>query len=312
MNNSNIVYAGGVSGGLWKSTTGGQSWNKVVYSGDETNDFIYNLNVSCITQAANGDIYFGTGEYSGSNANYVGSNGNGIWKSTDGESFTHLTSTWSTSDQKDIFQVVNRLGADPSDPNKIYAATYKGLRVTTDGGTSWETIPDGISTGNKYKLCRDVKVGTDGTVVASINEKTYISTDGGQSFSTSVLSPSVSSGRLEFAIAPSNPNYIYCQAANPNGTLENIYQSTDKGASWNVIGPGGYLTFQPLGNQGNYDNIIAVFPNNPEKIIIGGQSTMYTCHQTLNGFLFQMDILIFRITDMYIQTIMKLFSIPIM
>ncbi len=276
MNNSNIVYAGGVSGGLWRSVTGGQSWNKVLYSGDATNDFVNNLNVSCITQAANGDIYFGTGEYSGSSANYVGSNGNGIWKSTDGVIFTHLESTWSTSNQKDIFQVTNRLAADPSDANKLYAATYKGLRVTTDGGVNWETIPDGISTGNKYKLSRDVKVGTDGTVVASINQKTYISTDGGETFATSTLWPSVSNGRLEFAISPSDPNYIYCQAANPNGTLENIYQSTDKGVTWNVIGPGGYLTFQPLGNQGTYDNIIAVFPNSPTKIIIGGQSTMYT------------------------------------
>ncbi|PJF32829.1 MAG: hypothetical protein CUN57_03850, partial [Phototrophicales bacterium] len=34
-NNPNVIYAGAVSGGLWKSTTGGLSWNKVNYEGDE-------------------------------------------------------------------------------------------------------------------------------------------------------------------------------------------------------------------------------------------------------------------------------------
>ena len=53
--NPSRIYAGSVSGGLWISESGGRAWRK--YS-----DELANLNISCITQASNGDIYFGTGE----------------------------------------------------------------------------------------------------------------------------------------------------------------------------------------------------------------------------------------------------------
>lgn len=71
------VFAGGVSGGLWKNTNISNSnsvWTQVPMS--------ENLNVSSITVDPNNSniFYIGTGE------SYVGGdvNGNGIWKSTDG------------------------------------------------------------------------------------------------------------------------------------------------------------------------------------------------------------------------------------
>src|SRR6185295_14325890 len=54
-NNPGVVFAGGVSGGLWKSSNNGDSWTRI------QGDFSVNT-VSCIAQASNGDIYFGTGE----------------------------------------------------------------------------------------------------------------------------------------------------------------------------------------------------------------------------------------------------------
>ena len=284
-NNPNIMFAGGVSGGLWRTTTGGLSWNRVNYAYDDSlSGGVTNLNVSCITQAANGDIYFGTGEFTGSTANFLGYNGQGIWKSTDGITFRRLANTYTTGEQKDIFRSVQRLAADPVDSLKLYAATFKGLRVTTDGGASWETIPAGIGIGDKYKISLDVKVGNDGSVVAAINNKTYISAANGLSFnslpsypvrSDTIINGYNYEGRLEFAISPSNPDYIYCQSAKGTGKLHNIYQSNNHGQTWTVIGPGGYLTFQPLGTQGVYDNTIAVFPDNPEKIVTGGTESMY-------------------------------------
>ncbi len=283
--NPNTLFAGSVSGGLWKSTTAGQSWGKVNYQGDALSGDITNLFVSCITQASNGDIYFGTGEINGSmKSNYnnffqsdnqdLAGAGNGIWKSTDGETFTRVASTWTTTDQQLTFRFVNRLAADPNDANLIYAATYKGLLYSTDAGATWNTIAAlGI---NKTKLCMDVKVGSDGTVVAAIDDKTYVAKGGDlTTMSYTVGSPKSDSGRLEFAIAPSDPNYIYCQAAKANGTLKAIYQTKDKGDTWEVIAPGGSQYFQPLGNQGKYDNVIAVFPDDPERIMIGGQSSMH-------------------------------------
>jgi hypothetical protein len=126
-NNPNIMYAGGVSGGLWKSTTSGNSWTQVKYSGDtETND-IPNLNIGTICQDASGAIYFGTGEgfYQGYGTGSRGFEGAGIWKSTDGNTFTRLESTWSTSESKNTFVYVNKLVAHPTVAGKIFAATNK-------------------------------------------------------------------------------------------------------------------------------------------------------------------------------------------
>ncbi|MEY2753605.1 MAG: hypothetical protein RLZZ570_1551, partial [Bacteroidota bacterium] len=80
--NSNIVYAGSVGGGLYRSTNGGASWTIVSDPGS-------NQSVASICQAANGDIYYGTGEiwmgYGGTGQNTTPSfAGRGVYKSTDG------------------------------------------------------------------------------------------------------------------------------------------------------------------------------------------------------------------------------------
>ena len=71
------VYAGGVSGGLWKNTNisnAGAVWTQV--------DIPENLAISCIAIDPNDSMtwYVGTGE------SYVGGdvNGNGVWRTTDG------------------------------------------------------------------------------------------------------------------------------------------------------------------------------------------------------------------------------------
>jgi len=275
MNNSNIVYAGGVAGGLWKSTTGGSSWAKV-------NDTIENLAISCITQTPNGDIYFGTGEGLG----VIGANpnggtsfiGRGIFKSTDGgNTFSQIGSTNPTNGNSSTVEwaIVNELAADPNN-GRVYAATNKGLRMSADGGATWINPIYTSGTNHNVSNSTDVDVASDGTVVACVGNKCYISPNGddasfvNQSGSGSTDLPASGVSRIEIAIAPSNPNYMYCSAAAADGKLKNIYRSTDKGETWSIIGPGGSGVFQPLGNQGSYDNTIAVFPNNPDKIIVGG------------------------------------------
>ena len=55
--NSNLIYAGGVSGGLWKSNNAGLTWN--IIPGTDQLEF---SGVVSTCQTSNGDIYFGTGE----------------------------------------------------------------------------------------------------------------------------------------------------------------------------------------------------------------------------------------------------------
>ncbi|MCD6332396.1 MAG: hypothetical protein J7L89_03900, partial [Bacteroidales bacterium] len=285
--NTSVLFAGGVSGGLWKSTTSGSSWEKVATT---TGDLFANMAISAIAQTANGDIYFGTGEGMassfGSNQNeHNGVMGQGIWKSTDhGNTFERLTSTWSTPESMATFVMVNDLSADPTDGNRLYAATANGVMMTTDGGASWvNPIPEATDS-----AC-DVQAGPDGTVIACVGGIAYLSPNGDPGTFVQISEPKgVENGkiddkdvvRMKFAFAPSDPNYIYCLAVGTSFSgskvtghpLSNVYQSTDKGQTWKVIGPGGSNYFQPISNTGDFSVAMAVDPSNPDFIMLGGRN----------------------------------------
>lgn len=275
-NNPDIMYAGGVAGGLWKSTTGGSSWIAI-------NDFAENIAVASIAQSADGTIYVGTGEglgvCSGSAAGSTSFIGKGMYKSTDGVNFALIAATIPTLDNSTTtpWAFINRIACDPTNPNRIYAATNKGLRSTDDGGLTW-IVPVKLTNGTTDNTgnSTDVDVATDGTVVAAVASKCYISPNGsdGSFVNKSTggvdLLPSAGISRIEMAIAPSNPNYMYACAAGTNQQLYNIYRSTDKGETWSIIGPGGSSSFQPLAAQGSYDNTVCVHPTNPDRVYVGG------------------------------------------
>ncbi len=268
--NPDKMFAGSVSGGLWKSINHGQSWYPV-------SDTLQNLGVSCITQAQNGDIYFGTGNgfdviLGDGNSGFYGQ---GIWKSTDGgTTFHRLDSTWTTATQQAAFVIVNNICADPNNANRIYAATQKGLRMTNNGGLTWINPVRVNMTGVVLQsTAQTVKVASDGTVLCSVGGQLYISPNGNDSTFTKITN--VPTGyRIEVAIAPSNPNVMYAVVINGSSSLTNIYRSTDKFQTLpTIIGPGGG-GFDPYvetgSNQGGYDCAIAVAPDNQDKIFAVG------------------------------------------
>ena len=272
--NENLIFAGSVTGGLWKSTTAGLSWSRVTGG-----DLFDNLCVSSICQAANGDLYFGTGEYYATHNNIRGFRGQGIWKSTNrGVSWRHLTSTWNDTDNsKQIFYYVNKLASPANNSNKIYAATIAGLMVSNDSGATWSNP---ITDANANLPCTDVQVSTDGQVVViSLNNLAYVCNTGNDVFVNKSGTGSIPTavGRIEFAVAPSNSNYIYCLAADLTGGLKNVYKSTDKGNTWINMLPIVNSQFAPFGIEklGIYENSIAVFPDDYDHILVGG-SDLYS------------------------------------
>ncbi len=280
---SGIVFAGGVSGGLWKSMNNGDSWARV------QGDFSSNT-VSCIAEASNGDLYFGTGEgffdlgasalnlptgYSG-----MGFPGQGMWKSTDGGStWTHLTSTIPLiANHTDLaWDYVNKIACSPTDANRIYAATNKGINISTDGGTTWF-----LATGtNNATYAYDVKTASDGYVYAIDGNQYYRSNDPDGNVFTNHQGQggfaTAGQGRSDIAISPTDPSYVYVVVGEPGGSggLSGIYKSTDHGLNWTLIGPGNSVTFNPLGFQSFYDIASAVLPSNPDILFVGGQLSLY-------------------------------------
>ncbi|NVO01901.1 MAG: T9SS type A sorting domain-containing protein [Bacteroidetes bacterium] len=278
-NTPTTLYAGAVGGGLWKSNFNGTSWNRVTSISD-------NMVVSCIAQGSNGYIYVGTGEglamHTGNANGSTGFIGGGIYRSTDGINFTLLTATipGTANNINSTWAFVNDITVDAS--NKIFAATNKGLMMSLDNGDTWINVKN-TNNVSLTSNSTDVSTAPDGTVIASVGTNCYISSNGADGSFANVSSnglPNTGIGRAEFAIAPSNSNYLYASLSDSvTGKLKGIYRSIDKGATWTVIGPGNSTLFQPFGNfgtspnftgNGSYSNTLKVFPNNPDKILLGG------------------------------------------
>lgn len=271
-NNSNKIYAGGVSGGLWFSEDGGQSWNQT-NPGDQEEY----LTVSCITQDKDGYIYYGTGESTFYGAYGIGTGGflgNGIYRSKvpSGTEFEHLSATWTLAVDQD-FATVNAMAADSL--GNIYAATLSKVYVSSDHGTTW-SVSSATSGGGIFSVAYDVACTPEGVVYAALGNKIYKSPNGVAGTYVDITYSPISSftGRVTIAIAPSDPNYVYVCSANSSDDLDAIYQSKDAGSSWKKLIGGGSPVFEPFGpmggGQGGYNQCISVYPNNPNKIVVAG------------------------------------------
>jgi hypothetical protein len=272
-NNSNHFFAGGVSGGLWESTDGCNSWQPCAGYWAVPG---VNMNVTSIAQAPNGDIYVGTGEglyyFLGTGAG--GFVGDGIYKSTDGgATFTHLSATGlqTANNPNSNWAATNDLCVDPNNSNRIYAATNNGLRVSTDGGTTWNVAGNISGTAD----VTDVDMNGQGTIIACVGGKPWRSTDDGVTFSnvgtTAFGFYGSGANRTEVDFAPSDPNYVYAIVATTSDFLAGVYFSSNGGASWQqVCGPGN-AQFEPFGTgQGRYDMFLEVNPFDKNDVIIGG------------------------------------------
>lgn len=284
-NNPNIMYAGGVAGGVWKTTNGGGSWSPLT-------DLIANLAINSMAMDPHNlnVIYAGTGE---GYQNADGVRGLGIFKTTDGGvTWTHLSST----DVWDFYYVFD-LVVSPNDSNSIYALTKDGIWHSPNGGTTWTNQLDYSVSGICYDLavrtdkltdylfasCR--KSGTSGTI--------YRNTDASGSGTWQAVYSEPNMGRTSLAIAPSNQDVIYALSASAEqnlygGGLLGVFRSTQSGnaGSWtarvrntdsvklntvllsNFGCSGGVISI--YGNQGWYDNVIAVDPLDSNKVWAGG------------------------------------------
>ncbi|MCX6272903.1 MAG: T9SS type A sorting domain-containing protein [Bacteroidetes bacterium] len=278
-NNSSVLYIGSVTGGVWKSTSGGTSWVQTLVNGSTTEV----LNATCLAQNQSGTIFAGTGEgfYPGTGTGHGGNIGKGIFKSTDGMNFTLISTTQPTANSTTAdWAYVNRLAVNAS--GRLFAATNKGLRYTDDEGANW-TFAKSNGT-DLTENAQDIKIGSGGMIVVCVGITCYISATGDPAFfvnhstggTDNLPLPSVVS-RIELAIAPSDNNVIYAVVVKTTGALENIYRSPDKGTTWKVVGPGGSSAFNIFNigtatntGQGGYSTSIAVSPVSPNTIYIGG------------------------------------------
>jgi hypothetical protein len=235
----NIVYAGAVSGGIWKSVNGGANWTPL-------NDFLPSLIVSCMVMDPKNPniLYAGTGEYF---------RGAGVFKTTDGgTTWNRLASTNNAS-----WNLVRRIAISPANSQIVLAATDGGVFRSTDGGATFGmAVPNGAYDVDFHP--------TDGNkAFATTNARSVFYTlDGGLNWTPSAGVPEFT-GRTELAVSKSNPNIVYAAVDINSGEL---FRSSDGGRTFVSRYQGGGFLY----NQGWWDNVIWVDPTNSERIMWGG------------------------------------------
>jgi len=268
-NTNNTVFAGGVGGGLWK-TTNFQSANP---SWIHNNDFFDNIAISAIVQDPNAPniMYFGTGE-GWFNADAI--RGMGIWKSTDGgTNWSQLSST-----DNYLFYYVQDLLID--DAGNLYAATRSGgLQRSTNSGISWTQVVGSTVNVGSTDITADLELGADGAIYVSFGILYYtgeiFKSSTGEAGSWTDITPNGNFWRIELATAPSDPNRIYalCQGENEMAVTA-MYKSINGGATWTSITvpdfcDGGAANIFTR-DQAWYNLIAAVDPLDEEVLYVGG------------------------------------------
>ncbi|MDB0057436.1 T9SS type A sorting domain-containing protein [Schleiferiaceae bacterium] len=264
------MYVGSVSGGLYKSNNSGLSWTEV-------NPDQENLAVMTIAYSKDGDVYYGTGEglYNTWTTGYGASTSSGFpgagvfKKGVNDAGFTQLAST-------DGFSSVGAIVTDPTNNDKIYIGTSSGIRLSTNGGSTWSNPLQGQIGSNG--TCWDIHMDAGGNIWGTLGGRTMKSSDGGSTWDEVSKSSAGSTGlprsggRIMFASAANDEDYVYVVQITSGNALAGVYRTTDGGDTWSKIGQKSTY-FDPFCSsqcQGEYDLAVGVDPSNKNRVIVGG------------------------------------------
>ena len=264
-NNYSEYYVATASGGVWKTTNAGTSYQPI-FDGQGS------YSIGCIKIDPNNSnvIWVGTGE---NNNQRSVAYGDGVYKSLDGGK------SWKNMGLKTSEHIGNII-IHPDNSDIVFVAAYgplwneggeRGIYKTTDGGKTWERIlyvsdntgfadivmdprnPD-VLYASAHQRRRHVFTYIGGGPESGI----YKSVDGGSTWEKINKGlPKVDMGRIGLAISPANPEYIYAivEAADGKG---GFFLSTNRGASWQKQ--------SKTSTSGNYYQEIVCDPNDPLKV----------------------------------------------
>lgn len=265
----NNLMAGGVSGGLWRTTNQGDTWTQITT--------FPNCNVGSICQAGNGDIYVGTGSrFDGAGgAGQSGFIGQGVYRSINGgETWTVVPDTDAGVLGLGDWTATDALEMDPNNPNRVWVGSNAGF-----GYIEGDNVVIGEAGGLPSQAVDDIHIAHDGSymLVAMQGGRVYRSTDNTFSNFTEEFGngdgelPQSGLGRARVYVVPQNPNHAYVLYATGAGFFGGVYHSGDFGQTWENIWPSGNPEVTPLPrSQGIYDLTIAASPFEPEIAYVGG------------------------------------------
>jgi photosystem II stability/assembly factor-like uncharacterized protein len=279
---ASTYYAGAASGGVWKSTDGGNRFQAVF--DDQPAAAIGALAVAPSDPST---VWAGTGEAWAIRDSDV--MGDGVYRSTDaGKTWKHMG--------LDQTGRIARIVVNPQSADNVFVCALgrltgpqqeRGVYRTTDGGQHWDRVLFADANTGCSGLVMDphnphilfagmwqVEMHTYGEFSGGPGSGVYVSRDSGTTWSriTAHGLPRPPVGKIDVAIAPSNSNRVFAliQTANQGS----LWQSDDGGESWRAMSHSRQLT----GRAGYYIRL-AVSPANENEVLVANSSF----HQSLDG-----------------------------
>lgn len=279
---TSTYYAGAASGGIWKSTDGGNRWAPIF-----DHQSVAAIGTLAVSPAQPNIVWAGTGEAWAIRDIDVA--GDGVYKSTD------AGKTWQNMGLVESGRI-GRIIVDPNDTNTVYVCALgrlagphqmRGVYKTTDAGKTWTR-----------SLFVDANTGCSGlsldahdseTLVAGMwqvemhpwaevsggpGSGVYISHDGGAHWKhiESHGLPKSPVGKIDVAVAPTDSNRVY--ALIETDKQGSFWRSDDGGENWRLTNSDRTL----IGRAGYYIRI-AVSPGDENKILLANSGF----HVSLDG-----------------------------
>ena len=265
-NNPNTVYVGPATGGVWKTTNNGTTWEQLFDKEDSPT-----VGDIAIAPSDPSVIWVGSGE---PNNRQSSSWGNGVYKSLDGGK------TWQNMGLKATHHI-GRVVIHPRNPDVVYVAAQghlwgpnpeRGVYKTTDGGKTWTQVlkinddtgvsdlaMDPASPDTLYAAAYERRRTPFGFNGGGPDSAIYKTVDGGATWKKLVkglpYENGGDTGRIGLDIYRKDPNIVYAIVQHEKG---GTYRSEDKGETWKKMGD--------TNPRPSYYSQIRIDPNNDLRI----------------------------------------------
>lgn len=237
-----VLYMATASGGLWRTTNQGTTWESIFDEGGTLS-----LGAVALAPSDANVVWLGTGENNPRNSSSVG---DGVYRSTDGgDTWRHLGLA--------ATEKIGRIRVHPRDPDVAWVAALgptwgadeaRGVFRTRDGGATWEKVLYVGPTTGASDL--DIDPSNPRILFAGMYDHLrrpwhyrsggpgsglYRSKDGGDTWQELTGRanglPGGTLGRIGVAVAPSDPDVVYAIIESDDGVL---WRSTDGGETWEL------------------------------------------------------------------------------
>ncbi len=279
----NLMFAGGVSGGIWRTEDGGNSWAKMTKS--------HQLHsVTAIVQDKRTGYeqvwYAGTGEARGNSAGSRGApyRGDGIYKSNDnGFNWELLPATTTGNPHKfdHAFNYTWRIIVHPNSGH-VYSANYGSIHKSENGGETWRRV-----LGNASSNFTDLAVSKKGTVYAALNSNENpfgIFRSQNSDDWVNITPPGFPAeyDRIVLDAAPSNDSILFVVGNNEDEHFLWRYHyltgdGSGNGGEWEDRSE---HIISKFNSQNGYDLLIRISPADENLVFLGGTNLYFST----NGF----------------------------